>query len=192
MFWVALSYISYVLLNVSGSAVRTCQLLRCDHFCQGNSFEGYRCVCRNGHHLGDDGKTCHDDDECDDDWKIAHGCEYNCVNTEGSYKCVCPPGHTVVNELDGRMHCDDIDECENGEQNCEQMCVNEPGSYHCACHEGFLLVNGHTCVEKEISGRWLHLDTVNSFLFSQSLKILNRSDLTRQPAKQNVHYYITK
>nr|XP_032823068.1 low-density lipoprotein receptor-related protein 1-like isoform X2 [Petromyzon marinus] len=50
---------------------------------------GYKCKCRPGFQLKNDGKTCIDVDEC----RTAYPCSQTCVNTHGSFKCLCEDGY---------------------------------------------------------------------------------------------------
>uniref|UniRef100_UPI00358E1ABB prolow-density lipoprotein receptor-related protein 1 isoform X2 n=1 Tax=Myxine glutinosa TaxID=7769 RepID=UPI00358E1ABB len=50
---------------------------------------GYKCKCRSGFRLKDDGKTCVDLDEC----TTTFPCSHTCINTHGSYKCLCIEGY---------------------------------------------------------------------------------------------------
>uniref|UniRef100_A0A7M4FXS6 LDL receptor related protein 1 n=1 Tax=Crocodylus porosus TaxID=8502 RepID=A0A7M4FXS6_CROPO len=52
---------------------------------------GYKCRCRPGFRLKDDGKTCVDVDEC----STTYPCSQICINTLGSYKCLCRQGYRL-------------------------------------------------------------------------------------------------
>uniref|UniRef100_A0A674JJU7 LDL receptor related protein 1 n=1 Tax=Terrapene triunguis TaxID=2587831 RepID=A0A674JJU7_9SAUR len=52
---------------------------------------GYKCRCRPGYRLKDDGKTCIDIDEC----TTTYPCSQKCINTLGSFKCLCTEGYKL-------------------------------------------------------------------------------------------------
>uniref|UniRef100_H9H785 LDL receptor related protein 1 n=1 Tax=Monodelphis domestica TaxID=13616 RepID=H9H785_MONDO len=55
---------------------------------------GYKCRCRPGFRLKDDGRTCADVDEC----STSFPCSQRCINTHGSYKCLCVEGYAPRGE----------------------------------------------------------------------------------------------
>uniref|UniRef100_A0A8D0H854 LDL receptor related protein 1 n=1 Tax=Sphenodon punctatus TaxID=8508 RepID=A0A8D0H854_SPHPU len=65
---------------------------------------GYKCRCRPGFRLKDDGKTCIDVDEC----TTTYPCSQKCINTLGSYKCLCIEGYKV--KSDSPTSCKSISE----------------------------------------------------------------------------------
>lgn len=82
----------------------------------------------------DDGKTCHETDECLDG---SHKCAHKCANAVGGYQCSCKDGFTL-SSLNPR-ECDDIDECLLGKEvtQCSSVCTNIPGSFICGCLSGY-------------------------------------------------------
>ncbi|XP_032433515.1 very low-density lipoprotein receptor [Xiphophorus hellerii] len=62
---------------------------RCTQGCHSTP-QGPRCRCTAGYRLLEDGQTCADVDECDDQAQSV--CSHLCINAVGSYKCECQPG----------------------------------------------------------------------------------------------------
>ncbi|XP_075055508.1 prolow-density lipoprotein receptor-related protein 1 [Mixophyes fleayi] len=52
---------------------------------------GFKCRCRPGFRLKDDGKTCVDIDEC----TTTYPCSQKCINTIGSFRCLCVEGYEM-------------------------------------------------------------------------------------------------
>ncbi|XP_078370515.1 uncharacterized protein LOC144654290 isoform X2 [Oculina patagonica] len=90
-------------------------------------------VCPAGFKLGADGKTCEDNDECQDS---NGGCGQLCNNTDGSYECKCNSGYKLMAD---KKNCEDIDECTDNTSGCNQNCQNSDGSYTCSCNAGYRL-----------------------------------------------------
>eukprot|EP00794_Sanderia_malayensis_P007889 gene7889-8742_t len=67
----------------------------CSQICI-NEKIGFKCSCRPGYQLEEDGRTCQDLNEC----SILGLCSQLCQNTKGSFKCSCLP--TYLLEPDGR------------------------------------------------------------------------------------------
>ncbi|XP_058529110.1 prolow-density lipoprotein receptor-related protein 1 isoform X2 [Ochotona princeps] len=79
-----------------GSDERGCHVNEClSHKLSGCSQDcedlkiGFKCRCRPGFRLKDDGRTCADVDEC----STTFPCSQRCINTHGSYKCLCVEGY---------------------------------------------------------------------------------------------------
>ncbi|KAI6192728.1 EGF-like domain-containing protein [Aphelenchoides besseyi] len=54
---------------------------------------GYKCECFDGFQLDkDDGKSCHDSNECEDGTAL---CSQQCDNKVGSYRCTCVDGYSL-------------------------------------------------------------------------------------------------
>ncbi|CAH2224426.1 prolow-density lipo receptor-related 1 [Pelobates cultripes] len=66
------------------------RLSGCSQECEDQKI-GYKCRCRPGFRLKDDGKTCVDIDEC----TTTYPCSQRCINTLGSYRCLCVEGYEV-------------------------------------------------------------------------------------------------
>lgn len=100
----------------------------CAHTCI--SIPGsYKCECRRGFTLMDDGKSCQQKD-VSDRCKINNPCEQQCIDTGFAVRCSCDGGYKLNPD---KITCRDIDECEEGLHKCEEnlMCINELGTYDC-------------------------------------------------------------
>lgn len=124
----------------------SCEVLRggCEHDCDPNTrtctcatthalhHDGFSCVpqplgaCADGFEKTEDGRSCEDVDECEEDTCTAEGEE--CVNLPGGYQCTCAHGFA---EDDGA--CVNTSICTT----CEQSCSKVGGAYRCECVEGF-------------------------------------------------------
>lgn len=113
---------------------------RCEQDCHADK----GCQCRPGFVLHQDGKSCLDFDECEDN---NGGCEQICSNRPGTALCSCRSGFTLAE--DGRS-CTDDNECilNNGHGPCQDVCENIPGGYVCSCPSVIgtsLAADGHSC-----------------------------------------------
>ncbi|XP_063796284.1 hemicentin-1 isoform X2 [Pseudophryne corroboree] len=118
----------------------------CSHLCH-NIMGSYYCSCPRGLMISDNGRTCHDIDECTLEDSICHK-NQQCKNTIGSYTCVlkCGVGFTAAtNGLD----CQDLNECRQTVCKPDQLCKNTRGSYKCIdiCPSGFTKVENGSCVD---------------------------------------------
>ncbi|KAM8938894.1 nephronectin [Pelodytes ibericus] len=121
----------------SCSNALTCSMANCQYGCDIVKGE-VRCRCPSpGLHLGPDGRTCADVDECATGKALCPRFR-KCVNTFGSYICKCHAGYDLVH-VAGKYQCFDVDECYTGEYQCSNFarCYNTPGSYKCKCNEGY-------------------------------------------------------
>ncbi|XP_069907880.1 matrilin-4 isoform X2 [Oryctolagus cuniculus] len=66
-----------------------------------------------------------------------HGCQHQCVNTQGAVRCACNPGYKLAAD---NKSCLAIDPCAEGTHGCDHHCVSSPGSYFCRCQAGFVLL----------------------------------------------------
>ncbi|XP_050414607.1 fibulin-1 isoform X2 [Patella vulgata] len=120
----------------------------CSHRCV-NTPGSFRCECRGGYTLNQDGRTCQESKDDDTDYgNVNDGysceenspCEQRCANTDLGVKCNCYEGYKL--RSDGRS-CEDVDECAEGSFKCAptQECVNTLGRYTChttKCQTGYV------------------------------------------------------
>lgn len=85
----------------------------CSHSCH-NTIGSFTCSCPAGLHLSDDGKTCDDFDECQQEGICGEDLE--CSNTYGSYKCICPDGK----EMSESSRCESVNLCHENNGGCSQ------------------------------------------------------------------------
>ncbi|XP_006822592.1 uncharacterized protein LOC102803666 [Saccoglossus kowalevskii] len=104
----------------------------CEQVCSFN--DNVTCACRDGFELAGDKTTCLDLDECADN---SAGCEYDCVNLNGSYSCQCPNGQIL--SYDG--HTCEADVCSMG-SHCNGNGVLDKTTCQCHCSSGY---DGTTC-----------------------------------------------
>ncbi|XP_071601251.1 nidogen-2 isoform X2 [Heliangelus exortis] len=98
----------------------------------------YRCECRGGYRLAEDGQTCVPlapvTNPCEDgSHPCAPGDRARCLpRAGGPPACQCLPGYTG----DG-IHCSDVDECAENPCHPAAVCYNTPGSFSCHCQPGY-------------------------------------------------------
>uniref|UniRef100_A0A8B9GP45 EGF-like domain-containing protein n=1 Tax=Astyanax mexicanus TaxID=7994 RepID=A0A8B9GP45_ASTMX len=112
----------------------------CHHTCI-NTPDSYRCTCRPGHSLLQDGHTCAPDlNECDN-----NPCSQECANVYGSYQCYCRLGYYLKEDghtCEGTYFTFSTELCATGAHNCSatQTCYNIQGSFRClsfTCPENY-------------------------------------------------------
>ncbi|KAM9381287.1 nidogen-2 [Phaethornis superciliosus] len=98
----------------------------------------YRCECRGGYRLAEDGQTCVPlvpvTNPCEDgSHPCAPGDRARCLpRAGGPPACQCLAGYTG----DG-IHCSDVDECAENPCHPAATCHNTPGSFSCRCQPGY-------------------------------------------------------
>ncbi|XP_032043720.1 nidogen-2 isoform X2 [Aythya fuligula] len=100
-----------------------------------NAPGSYRCECRSGYRLAEDGHACVPlADPCEDgSHPCAPGDRARCLPRAGGLPaCECLPGYTG----DGR-DCTDVDECAQNPCHPAAACHNSPGSFSCQCQPGY-------------------------------------------------------
>nr|XP_039264177.1 uncharacterized protein LOC120339992 [Styela clava] len=127
------------------------------------------CTCPYGFTLADDGKSCKDINECEENPLICKPLKSFCKNSIGSYSCLCKTGFQKIMQSEEDFICRDIDECLIDNGNCSMRCHNNYGSYKCSCIPGFSLAEdekscedineceiGHQCSQncKNLIGRY--------------------------------------
>ncbi|XP_071816698.1 uncharacterized protein [Apostichopus japonicus] len=112
----------------------------CAYTCRTDNRGRVQCECPEGFNLNQDGRSCDDFDECQEQQPCAHVCS----NTPGSYRCECWEGYQLAD--DGKT-CEDINECNDNNGGCQDDCRNLPGSYYCTCSDQnkVLMSDGLTC-----------------------------------------------
>uniref|UniRef100_A0A8B9BZS2 Nidogen 2 n=1 Tax=Anser brachyrhynchus TaxID=132585 RepID=A0A8B9BZS2_9AVES len=103
-----------------------------------NAPGSYRCECRSGYRLAEDGHACVPlallADPCEDgSHPCAPGDRARCLPRAGGLPaCECLPGYT------GDGHdCTDVDECAENPCHPAAACYNTPGSFSCRCQPGY-------------------------------------------------------
>ncbi|NXV31096.1 NID2 protein, partial [Rissa tridactyla] len=94
----------------------------------------YRCECRSGYRLAEDGQACVPSDPCEDGRNpCVPGDRARCLPRAGGRPaCECLPGYSG----DG-IHCADVDECAENPCHPAATCYNMPGSFSCRCQPGY-------------------------------------------------------
>ncbi|XP_065599981.1 epidermal growth factor-like protein 6 isoform X2 [Cyrtonyx montezumae] len=123
---------------------RTCAIANCQYGCE-EVKEEVQCLCPSaGLHLGPNGRTCIDIDECSTGRPV---CSFNrrCINTFGSYYCKCQLGYELK-YISGHYDCVDVNECVTTAHRCNlhAECLNTEGSFKCKCKQGYQ-GNGFDC-----------------------------------------------
>ncbi|XP_067902931.1 kielin/chordin-like protein isoform X2 [Heterodontus francisci] len=116
----------------------------CQQRCQ-NVVGSFKCSCRPGFYLHNNGHSCIDVNECR--WLgESRVCHHSCHNTFGSYLCSCHAGFRLLAD---RSTCEDWDECsDRSQRTCHQTCVNTAGSFFCSCDNGYsLAADSLSCVD---------------------------------------------
>ena len=108
----------------------------------GDDGYGYTCSCNAGWTVtADFGRTCEDENECENgnnDCDLDNGI---CTNSVGSFVCSCNDGYS----MDDNGICQDLNECDLSTDNCDDLngiCDNKPGSWACSCAIGWQSQNG--------------------------------------------------
>ena len=76
----------------------------CDHLCS-NTDGSFKCSCRTGYVLQEDGLKCTDLNECDSN---NGGCSQKCVNRPGDFFCQCFEGYRNLGRNGSDVICQDI------------------------------------------------------------------------------------
>ncbi|GAA50962.1 neurogenic locus notch homolog protein 3 [Clonorchis sinensis] len=122
--------------------VNVCQKVKaCEHYCITEQDGSFRCVCRPGYQLSEDGRSCRPSDAC------AEGCENGGHCFQG--RCICKAG------FEGPRCELDKDECKLSVavHGCQFDCINTYGSYECICPPGHKrLSDRRTCVRIQETG----------------------------------------
>lgn len=73
--------INIVMFSLKG---KFCQFMNCSHTCE-ETPKGGKCTCNHGYNISNDGLSCKDIDECQDN----NVCAQYCTNLDGSFSCHC-------------------------------------------------------------------------------------------------------
>ncbi|XP_030242302.1 latent-transforming growth factor beta-binding protein 4-like [Drosophila navojoa] len=114
----------------------------CQQLCE-NTIGSYRCSCREGFHLQQDGSSCVPDscDDLDNAQLSRRRCAHECEDLpSGGYACRCPDGYRLAED---RHSCEELETVcsrEQGHERCRPgSCVaNEAnGTFSCLCPPGY-------------------------------------------------------
>ncbi|GBL86475.1 Multiple epidermal growth factor-like domains protein 6, partial [Araneus ventricosus] len=153
---------------VSPPSWLSCQLHKgyCSHHCHQEP-AGVRCSCRSGYRLSQNGRTCTDVDECQNE--SLNKCDHICRNTVGSFKCLCRQGYTSPDGFRCEERLPSVavtpgDEdfrntprpisptsrlsCQEHNGYCSHHCHQEPEGVRCSCRSGYRLSrDARTCTD---------------------------------------------
>ncbi|EDW18257.2 uncharacterized protein Dmoj_GI13136 [Drosophila mojavensis] len=114
----------------------------CQQLCE-NTIGSYRCSCREGFHLQEDGSSCVRDgcDDLDNPQLSRRRCAHECEDLpSGGYACRCPDGYRLAEDLHSCEVLETVCSREQGHERCRPgSCVaNEAnGTFSCLCPPGY-------------------------------------------------------
>lgn len=119
--------------------------------------EFFECICSEGYKLAEDGQTCVDRDECEQDEPCSKEGGY-CVDhnpDDGFYSCGCIAGYSAAlydEEMNHPVECTDQDECFLNLHNCDikvGICTNTAGSFECSCPTQYSIDSSNQCIQQQ-------------------------------------------